>query len=199
MEIAEVMDVDVISRTARTPISIGHLEIPRLGPGSVTAAATPRGVCRVWLRGETPPEAALWRRSSERELLSHRPGCEVREGGALIDDFLAEVEDYFSGRLRRFRSPADLDGRGTPFQRRVWEALRRIPYGRTLSYGEVAARVGRPRAFRAVGQANGRNPIPLIVPCHRVIAAAGRLGGFGAGLELKRTLLEIEGISAIVN
>jgi len=84
---------------------------------------------------------------------------------------------------------------GTDFQRQVWSELTRIPYGETISYGEVARRVGRPSAPRAVGQANGRNPIPVIVPCHRVVASDG-IGGYGGGLNVKRKLLAVEGVTA---
>jgi O-6-methylguanine DNA methyltransferase len=102
-----------------------------------------------------------------------------------------ELIAYFSGRPADFQSfPMHLEG--TPFHRRVWEELRRIPLGQTISYRELAARVGKPRAVRAVGQANGANPIPIIIPCHRVIAADGSLGGYSSGLDRKRWLLEHE-------
>ena len=101
-----------------------------------------------------------------------------------------ELSAYFSGGLRNFSIPLDL--RGTPFQIGCWEALRRIPYGSTCSYAELAAAVGRPRAFRAVGQANHNNPIAIIVPCHRVIGANGSLTGYGGGLPIKERLLRLE-------
>ncbi|MFN3763308.1 MAG: methylated-DNA--[protein]-cysteine S-methyltransferase, partial [Anaerolineae bacterium] len=87
-----------------------------------------------------------------------------------------------------------LDLRGTPFQRRVWEELRRVPYGQTVAYGELARRVGRPGAARAVGRAVGANPVPIIVPCHRVVGADGSLVGYGGGLEIKAALLRLEGV-----
>ncbi len=102
-----------------------------------------------------------------------------------------QLASYFAGRLRRFAVP--LDPRGTPFQRQVWAALAAIPYGETRSYGAVAAAIGQPTASRAVGAANGRNPISIIVPCHRVIGAAGSLTGFAGGLEAKQILLALEG------
>jgi methylated-DNA-[protein]-cysteine S-methyltransferase len=103
-----------------------------------------------------------------------------------------EIIAYFSGSHTDF--PAlTLDPQGTPFQLRVWQELRRIPWGQTISYKELARRVGNPRASRAVGQANAVNPIPLIIPCHRVIAADGSLGGYSSGLEHKRWLLRHEG------
>jgi methylated-DNA-[protein]-cysteine S-methyltransferase len=105
-------------------------------------------------------------------------------------DAIAQLDLYFAGRLRRF--DLDLAPEGTPFQRDVWSALVEIPYGRTVSYSELARRVGRPDATRAVGAANGRNPLPIVVPCHRVIGADGSLTGFGGGLAIKRRLLDLE-------
>jgi O-6-methylguanine DNA methyltransferase len=101
-----------------------------------------------------------------------------------------QLAAYFEGRLREFDLP--LAPIGTPFQQRVWEALRQIPYGLTLSYGELARRIGRPGSARAVGLANGRNPVAIIVPCHRVIGADGRLVGYGGGLGCKQALLAFE-------
>jgi methylated-DNA-[protein]-cysteine S-methyltransferase len=102
-----------------------------------------------------------------------------------------QLGEYFAGTRTTFDIP--LDAPGTAFQRRVWDALRAIPYGTTLSYGELARRLGDVRATRAVGAANGKNPIPIIVPCHRVVGANGALTGFGGGLDRKRWLLEHEG------
>lgn len=101
-----------------------------------------------------------------------------------------QLEAYFSGERRGF--DLDLDAIGTEFQRKVWTELRRIPYASTISYAELARRIENPKAMRAVGLANGRNPIPIIVPCHRVIGANGSLTGFGGGIERKRWLLEHE-------
>ena len=103
---------------------------------------------------------------------------------------IAQLREYFAGRRRTFDLP--LAPRGTPFQRTVWDALTRIPYGETVSYGELARGIGKPQASRAVGLANGANPLPIIVPCHRVIGADGSLTGFGGGLEIKRRLLALE-------
>lgn len=110
-------------------------------------------------------------------------------------DPVKRLSDYFEGKRADFPDTLEFDG-GTPFQQRVWEATRRIPYGETRSYAEIAREVGRPRAARAVGQALGENPLPIIVPCHRVIAGNGGLGGFGGGLEMKRELLRMEGALA---
>ena len=101
-----------------------------------------------------------------------------------------QLEEYFSGARTRFDLP--LAPQGTPFQLKVWEALREIPYGETRSYADIARYVGSPKGFRAVGLANGANPIAIVVPCHRVIGADGSLTGFGGGLPRKRKLLELE-------
>ncbi|GGX22110.1 methylated-DNA--[protein]-cysteine S-methyltransferase [Streptomyces noursei] len=103
---------------------------------------------------------------------------------------IAQLRAYFRGELTTFDLPLALHG--TPFQRRVWAALRTIPYGETLSYGQLAERLGNPTASRAVGLANGRNPIGIIVPCHRVVGANGSLTGYGGGLDRKRRLLDFE-------
>ncbi len=101
-----------------------------------------------------------------------------------------QLREYFAGERREFDLPLKLEG--TEFQVSVLEALRGIPYGETVSYGEIAKRIGRPRAVRAVGAANGRNPIPIVVPCHRVIGSTGDLTGFGGGLDTKEALLRLE-------
>ena len=111
--------------------------------------------------------------------------------GELLARTRQELAEYFARTRTTFDIP--LDPPGTAFQRRVWDALRAIPYGTTLSYGELARRLGDVRATRAVGAANGKNPIPIIVPCHRVVGANGALTGFGGGLDRKRWLLEHEG------
>ncbi len=103
----------------------------------------------------------------------------------------AHLAEYFAGRRREFPLPLDL--RGTDFQLRCWRALLHIPYGETRSYAEMAATVGAPRAFRAVGQANHDNPIAIVVPCHRVLTSGGKLGGYGGGLPTKEFLLRLEG------
>ena len=108
----------------------------------------------------------------------------------LLLEAAAQLRAYFAGELREFDLP--LAPRGTVFQRQVWTAVSAIPYGSTATYAEIAAAIGRPSACRAVGAANGRNPLPLIVPCHRVIGAAGALTGYGGGLERKRSLLDLE-------
>jgi methylated-DNA-[protein]-cysteine S-methyltransferase len=115
------------------------------------------------------------------------------EESPVLKEAATQLEEYFAGERTGFDVRMQLDG--TPFQREVWAELTRIPYGETISYGELAHRVGRPRGPRAVGQANGRNPIAIIVPCHRVVASNG-IGGYGGGLNCKRALLALEGVTA---
>jgi methylated-DNA-[protein]-cysteine S-methyltransferase len=115
-----------------------------------------------------------------------------REGGDAARRLGAELNAYLGGRLKVFSVPLDL--RGTEFQLSVWQALLEIPYGSTRSYAELAAGLGRPDAVRAVGSANASNPVPILVPCHRVIGSSGSLTGYGGGLDLKRRLLVLEGV-----
>ncbi|HTZ10513.1 MAG TPA: methylated-DNA--[protein]-cysteine S-methyltransferase [Acidimicrobiales bacterium] len=113
-----------------------------------------------------------------------------REDAAVLDRAAHQLEEYFAGRRRRFTVP--LAPAGTPFQRRVWDALGTLPYGTTVSYGRLARLVDRPGAARAVGHANARNPLAVVVPCHRVVGSSGALTGYGGGLDAKRFLLELE-------
>lgn len=108
----------------------------------------------------------------------------------IFEPVLKQLREYFAGKRQHFS--LKLSPNGTEFQHRVWQELCNIPYGQTTSYGEVAARLGNPKGGRAVGMANGKNPIPIIVPCHRVIGKDGSLTGFGGGLDIKRQLLELE-------
>jgi len=112
------------------------------------------------------------------------------ESNTLLRQAIAQLRAYFAGELRDFDLPLDLQG--TDFQKRVWQELRNIPYGETRSYSRVASAIGAPKSVRAVGAANGRNPIPIVVPCHRVIGAGGSLVGYGGGLPLKKLLLDLE-------
>jgi len=113
-----------------------------------------------------------------------------KEDAAFFADVKRQLNAYFAGELKEFEIPLLMEG--TEFQKRVWKALQTIPYGETMSYGEVAKKIGEPKAVRAVGAANGQNPIPIIVPCHRVIGSDGSLTGFGGGIENKKKLLELE-------
>ncbi|HYR20164.1 MAG TPA: methylated-DNA--[protein]-cysteine S-methyltransferase [Myxococcales bacterium] len=151
-------------------IELSRVDSP-IGP--LVLAAGPRGLCALSLRGRMPDLPAPAREG--------KPRAEI--AGAL--------EAYFAGDLRAIDT-LDVDPQGTAFQRRVWAALRTIAAGTTWSYAELARAVGQPTATRAVGAANGRNPIALVLPCHRVIASDGTLGGYGGGLDMKRWLLRHE-------
>lgn len=115
-----------------------------------------------------------------------------KETSGPLTSAVRQLEEYFAGKRTEFDLPLDLHG--TAFQREVWLALAEIPYGKTVSYAELAEMVGRPGAYRAVGQANGSNPIPIVLPCHRVVASGGGIGGYGGGLTMKRRLLALEGL-----
>ena len=111
---------------------------------------------------------------------------------ALTNEAATQLMEYFAGKRRTFSLP--LAPKGTPFQKEVWQALSSIPYSQTRSYADIAAQVGRPKAFRAVGMANNRNPIPIVIPCHRVVGSSGDMVGYAYGTKIKRYLLELEGI-----
>jgi methylated-DNA-[protein]-cysteine S-methyltransferase len=147
--------------------------------GTITFAAGPGGLCGMTI-GDRMPKIAVPARETSAE--SRGPASRA---------IAAALAAYFDGDLQAIDA-LEVDPRGTGFQRRVWDALRTIPAGTTWSYAELARVVGQPTATRAVGAANGRNPIALVVPCHRVIASDGTLGGYGGGLEMKRWLLRHE-------
>jgi len=151
--------------------------------GLLDLAASEDGICRL----DMNLDPGLF-----RDKLEDRFECAAVERRNLFDLLRAELEGYFSGTVQNFTVPIVLL-EGTPFQRSVWQTLVSIPYGQVRSYGWVARQIGHPRAVRAVGQANGRNPVSILIPCHRVINNDGGLGGYGGGLGMKRALLEIEG------
>lgn len=150
--------------------------------GPLRLLATEQGLCRVVLPGEG---------GLERWMARFLPGAVAVEGAPVLQQAAAQLQRYLGGEIRAFDLPLDL--RGTPFQQAVWRTLTTIPHGHVWSYSQVAAAIGRPRAARAVGAANGANPLPIIIPCHRVIQAGGRLGGYGGGPAMKRALLRLEG------
>lgn len=160
-------------------ISWTHLETP-LGP--MVAAATAQGLCLLTFAEEAAEALARLRR--------YIPGPVIDRWHPLLEQTQEELTQYFTGQRRTFSVP--LLAPGTPFERRVWSELLRIPYGETRSYKEIAAAIGRPGAMRAVGLANGRNRIAIIIPCHRVIQHDGRLGGYGGGISRKEYLLDLE-------
>lgn len=120
----------------------------------------------------------------------HNPKPEWKKAEEPFREVIQQLKSYFAGELREFR--LKLAFNGTPFQKSVWSALQKIPYGQTWSYSDLAQNIGRPKAVRAVGAANGRNPLPIVIPCHRVIGKNGGLTGFAGGLDLKETLLALE-------
>jgi len=128
----------------------------------------------------------------QEELEQHDPDA-YQQDSPFLNRVEAEIKEYFNGKRTAFN--VDYIFQGTEFHRKVWTVIASIPYGETLTYGEIAEIIDKPNAARAVGNACGKNPIPVIVPCHRVLAANGKLGGYGGGLEVKRALLELEGIT----
>jgi len=145
--------------------------------GPVLLAATERGLAGLWFDGQRHhPVTDGWRLDASHPLLQQA---------------MRQLDDYFARRRRSFELPLDL-GRGTPFQQQVWQALRAIPCGQRTSYGELGRRLGRPAAMRAVGAAVGRNPLSVVVPCHRVVGSDGSLTGYAGGLERKTALLALE-------
>lgn len=152
--------------------------MPHASPlGTVILAATARGLAGLWFDGQRhQPDLAGWPRD---------------DGHPLLQAAAAQLDAYWSGQAMVFDLPLDLQG-GTPFQQQVWRALCDIPPGQTCGYGELARRVGRPSAARAVGAAVGRNPISIVVPCHRVVGSDGRLTGYAGGLARKSHLLALE-------
>ena len=159
---------------------IGHVEAP-FGP--VYLAATDRGLCRIGFR------------TNEREFANDLLGRGLlpEPDARRLNRERRELQEYLAGRRERFEVPVDLR-HVTPFQRKVLAATSRIPFGCCASYSDIARRIGQPQARRAVGGALNKNPVAIVVPCHRVIAADGSIGGYGGGLNVKRALFEIEGI-----
>jgi methylated-DNA-[protein]-cysteine S-methyltransferase len=164
----------------------------------MAVAATPRGLARVFLPEggmPTPPLRGHASRGQESACPAKgvlgMPPAEKDAAERFEKSAEREILEYLACRRREFTVPLDLAGL-PPFHAKVLAAARRIPYGRTATYGELATRTGSPRAARAVGQAMAHNPVPLVIPCHRVLAAGGRLGGYGGGLDLKRRLLDLE-------
>jgi O-6-methylguanine DNA methyltransferase len=138
-------------------------------------------------------EKGLVRLEFQDRVQKMKSGIELTEDEASLAPYVLELDEYFNGKRREFSFPLDL--RGTVFQLACWNALLTIPYGETRSYADIARAIGHPQAYRAVGMSNNRNPIAIVVPCHRVIASSGSLCGYGGGLDLKRKLLELERVS----
>jgi O-6-methylguanine DNA methyltransferase len=152
--------------------------------GTVWVASTQDGVCKISLGAEQSGAFLSW-------LSRHLDLARPREEPQLLAGVVSQLHEYFSGSRREFDLP--LDVHGTAFQRAVWSQVVRIPYGATATYGGIAQLVGKAKASRAVGAALGANPLPIVVPCHRVIGVGDSLVGFGAGLDVKEALLRLEG------
>jgi O-6-methylguanine DNA methyltransferase len=170
---------------AASEVGLVALEFDARLPGQQTIRPNPRD-----LRAESNTDG------ENREVsrgMNRGKGHAVRfeESETIMRPYTRELEEYFAGTRREFSFPLDLCG--TDFQIACWRALLAIPYGETRSYADIARAVGQPKGFRAVGMANNRNPVAIVVPCHRVIASDGSLCGYGGGLDLKRKLLELEG------
>ena len=175
--------VESSTSEGRVPTAIVYTARVDSPIGALRLASTERGLAFVALPRAGGRGLAGW-------IARFAPEARREAAFAPHRDAIRQLLEYLEGKRTGFELPLDL--RGTPFQRAVWQALLEIPYGQTSSYGDVASALGRPGAMRAVGSANGANPVPLIVPCHRVIAAGGKLGGYGGGLDLKRRLLAME-------
>ena len=179
-------------RTHRAPTSI-YYSILSSPLGKIGIAATRHGICRISLN-----ETSL--ASFRDKILKDSSGTLIPNGipnGKFFKTLAPKMRRYFSGRRLESQNSIDLLG-GTPFQQRVWRALQSIPYGQTRSYRSIAESIGHPKSSRAVGSACGRNPIPILIPCHRVVRHDGRLGGFTGGIHLKRYLLTLEGSRPLV-
>ena len=149
---------------------------------------TPSPVGPLFLAASTKGLVRLEFEDRVQKLNSNK--IQLSESQPTLAPYLRELNEYFAGRRRQFSFPLDL--RGTEFQLACWHALLAIPYGETRSYRDIAEAIGHPHAYRAVGMSNNRNPIAIVVPCHRVIAASGSLCGYGGGLDIKRKLLDLE-------
>jgi O-6-methylguanine DNA methyltransferase len=157
--------------------------------GPLFLAACGQGLVALEFDARLPGQQSI--RPNPRHVREEKRGIAFETYPRVMLPYVSEIEEYLSGKRREFTFPLDL--RGTDFQLACWRALLAIPYGETRSYADIARMVGKPNAFRAVGMANNRNPIAIVVPCHRVIASDGTLCGYGGGLDVKRKLLELEG------
>jgi O-6-methylguanine DNA methyltransferase len=157
--------------------------------GPLFLAASAHGLVALEFDSRLPGQQSI--RPNPRHLGEEKKGFQFADSARRMQVYVSELEEYFDGKRRSFAFPLDL--RGTDFQLACWRALLAIPYGETRSYADIARAVGKPNAFRAVGMANNRNPVAIVVPCHRVIASDGTLCGYGGGLDVKRKLLELEG------
>lgn len=167
---------------SKKSIAVGEMKTPL---GTITIAVGPKGLLRIDLPGTRP--------AGRRSIVARGyEGLPVEAEDARVAEVKRQLGEYFEGRRRRFQLP--LDPQGTDFDRAVWRQVGKVGYSQVATYGDVARAIGRPAAFRAVGAANGRNPLPIVVPCHRIVGSCGRLTGYGGGLSLKARLLRGEGV-----
>ncbi len=152
--------------------------------GTIYIASTEKGVCKISIPGQSKKDFLKW-------IEQHCNGSTLIESSAKNKQVIDEIHRYFERRLVRFRTR--IDPIGTDFQKKVWQALRKVQYGKTISYKDLAKKIGAPKSYRAVGRANHLNPLPIIIPCHRVIRSDENIGGYSAGVKLKEFLLRLEG------
>jgi O-6-methylguanine DNA methyltransferase len=157
--------------------------------GPLFLAASRLGLVALEFDARLPGQPTI--RPNPRDLRTEGKSVRFEESESAMQAYAQQLQEYFAGGRRAFTFAVDLRGRA--FQLACWRALMAIPYGETRSYGDIARAVGKPQGFRAVGMANNRNPLAIVVPCHRVIASNGTLCGYGGGLDVKRRLLELEG------
>lgn len=159
-------------------ISAKYYTITSSPMGAILLLGTERGLCGLYLDTAQKP---------------HKIPATTTRNDERFKEIVQQLEEYFAGKRRKFAIKLDLQG--SEFQKIVWQELYKIPFGTIISYKELATRIGKPVAYRAVGTANGKNPISIVIPCHRVIASDGTLGGYGWGLDYKRKLLQLEKVS----
>ncbi len=162
--------------------------------GALTLFASDKGLIAVVFNDPSDSDVGIVTKECAMNPQAY-PSGKVEYDDSRFTEVISELNSYFTGSLRTFTSPIDYADKGTEFQRRIWDALREIPYGTVETYGQLAERIGNPKAARAVGLANNRNPLAIVVPCHRVIGANGRLVGYAGGLSFKQSLLELEGVT----
>lgn len=168
----------------KTEVYWEQMQHPLFQNKPIFLAATDQGLCLLTLPHESFDMLESW-------VMKHTPGARLTRSASKMEAYIQQVQAYLDGERQSFTCPLDL--RGTAFQRSVWQALINIPYGQAQSYSEIAETIGSPKAVRAVGAANGINPVPIIVPCHRVIGKGKSLTGYRGGLKVKEALLQLEG------
>lgn len=185
MTIDAELDTRFREAAAATQLLDAAYDIADSPIGPLFVASSDRGLCRIGFEPEL---------EAELEHMARKHGVNVLRVPRRVERPVRQLAEYFEGSRVRFELETDLTG-VPPFQQRVLEALARVPFGRAITYGDLADRIGNRRAARAVGGALNRNPIPIVLPCHRIVGTTGNLVGYGGGLERKRALLELEGLT----